>query len=169
MTFRRRSCLHAIAVGIAIALPSFLLISTNVQGALTDKTISGHVYDQNSQPINGASVSIEIWGGYWPDRDTLRISDSTVTNTWGYYEVTINSNYWDPHNTIIVHVTYGITEETRIVEADGDQYQTVDVSMGIVIPELSGLIGLPTTIVGCMITIVILLVCRRSGALKGLR
>jgi len=129
--------------------------------ATTNKTVLGVVYDQTSQPIAGADVTVEIWGGYWPDQDFFRTSESTVTDPSGYYEVTINSNYWDPHNTIKVTVTYGSDQKTHKVEADAEQYQTVNMFMDLVIPEFSGSLGLLAMMAGCAVPVVVMLARKR--------
>jgi len=139
--------------------PSFF--SANAEGAATDKTVSGTVYDQSSNPLAGADVTVAIWGGSWPFETILRTSQSTVTDAWGNYEVTFSSNYWDPHNTIKVTVTYSSTQKTRGVEANGDQYQTVDMTINLAIPESDGPLSLLAMIAGCMVPVVVLLVRRR--------
>jgi hypothetical protein len=148
-------------LGIAIALlaPSFL--STNAQGAITNKTVSGVVQDQNGHPLAGADVTVEIWGGYWPEMDFLRIYASTVTDAWGYYEVTFSSSYWDPHNAIKVIATYGSAQKTHIAEANEEQYQTVDVVIILSIPEFSNPMGLLAMMAGCAVPILVLLARKR--------
>jgi hypothetical protein len=161
--------LAAIALAAALVLAAWVLgvapdspSRRATERAITNKTVLGIVYDQTSQPITGADVTVEIWGGYWPDQDFFRTSESTVTDPSGYYEVTFSSNYWDPHNTIKVIVTYGSDEKTHMVEADEEQYQTVDVFMGLVIPEFSGPLGLLAVMIGCMVSVVVLRARRRT-------
>ena len=165
-----RSAVHmllipAIGLGVSIALLFPLPTPTVAMGALIDKTISGYVYDLASQPINGASVVVEIWGGSWPDMTIVRFSDTKSTDLWGYYEVIVDANFWDPHNTIIVTVTYESSEKTRIVEADADQYQSVDVSMPITIPELGAPANLTLAVSGLIGAVVIISMTRRKRAL----
>ena len=143
-------------VGIAVAMLAPSFISANAEGAVVDKTVQGGVYDQADYPLMGAHVTVEIWGGDWPEQDFFRTSESTTTDSLGYYEVTFNSNYWDPHNTIKVVATYGIYQETRSVEANGDEYQTVDVYLDLTIPEFSGRLGLMAMMATCVVTIVVL-------------
>jgi hypothetical protein len=157
MTARYGGYVQAVVVGIALALLVPLFGSTNAEGAFTNKTVLGTVYDQTGNPVIGADVTVEIWGGYWPEQDFFRISSSTVTDASGYYEVTFSSNYWDPHNTIKVIANYGSYQKTHIVEANGDQYQTVDVFMNLTIPESSGPLGLLAMMVGCIVPIMFLL------------
>jgi hypothetical protein len=161
MVVRRKETLLAMVMVIMLALmaPSFL--STNAKGAVVNKTILGTVYDHDGHPLTGADVTVEIWGGYWPSQDFFRISDSTVTNAWGYYEVTFSSNYWDPHNTIKVIVTYGTDQKTYKVEANADQYQEVNMFLDLTIPEFHGPLGLLAMMIGCVAPIVVLLARRR--------
>lgn len=147
-------------MAIALMAPSF--ISMNAEAATTNKTVQGVVYDQTSSPLAGADVTVEIWGGYFPGQTVLRSSVSTVTDSSGYYEVTIGSNYWDPHNTINLIVTYDLTQKTRKVEANGDQYQTVDIIISLAIPEFRGHLSLLTIMAGCIVPIIALAARRRK-------
>ena len=162
MVVHRRECSLAVVAGITLALLAPLFSSTIAEAAFTNKTVLGTVYDHTGNPIIGADVTVEIWGGYWPEKDFLRISGSTVTVALGYYELTFSSNYWDPHNTIFVIATYGSNQKIRQIEANGDEYQTVDVFMNLTIPESDGPLVLLAMMVGCMVPIVILLVRRRK-------
>jgi hypothetical protein len=158
---RHRGYLPTIVVGIVLALLASSLSSSNAEGATTDKTVSGTAYDQTNNPLAGAQVTVEIWAGSWPDETVLRTSQSTVTDTWGDYEVTFAGNSWDPHNTIKVFATYDSLQGAHNVEANGDQYQTVDVTISTAIPEFSGPLGLLAMMAGCMVPIVVLLARRR--------
>lgn len=131
------------------------------EAATVNKTVEGEVRDRIGNPLIGAQVTVEIWGGYWPDKTILRTSTSTVTNAGGYYEVTISSNYWDPHNTINVTVDYDGLQKSKAVEADGDEYQTVDITFSITVPESNGPLGLLAMMGGCVAPSVILAVYRR--------
>lgn len=115
-----------------------LLLPSNVEGAISDKTVYGVIENQMGDPINGAQVTVESWGGDWPRIDfffTLRV---TMTDSLGYYQVTFDANSWMPHGTIKVIATYNSIEKIRQVEANGDEYQEVNVVMDLSIPELSG-------------------------------
>lgn len=154
-------------VGSALALlvvSSFFFNNgpTNVEGALTDKIVTGVVRDhQTDQPLAGAEVTVEIWGGSWPEQDFLRTTESTVTDLGGHYEVTIDANFWDPHNTIKVFANYGLAQGIHSVEADGESSQTVDVYTDAVIPEFSDSVGLLAVFV-CMTCTVVLRARRRK-------
>ena len=161
VVLRHEEILLVLIAGSTLALLTPSFISMNAEGAETDKTVLGNVYDLASQPLAGSDVTVEIWGGYWPDQDFFRVSESTVTDALGYYDVTFSSNFWDPHNTIKVIVTYGLSQETRIVEADEDPYQTVDVTMNPAIPEFSGSLGPLAMVAGCAVSISALLGRRR--------
>lgn len=158
---RHKGYLLATVVGVALVLLAPSLFSANAEGATTDKTVSGTAYDLASNPLVGAHVTVEIWGGYWPDETVLRTSQSTVTDAWGNYEMTFLGNSWDPHNTIKVIATYDFLQGAHNVEANGDQYQTVDVIISTTIPEFSGPLGLLAMMAGCIVPIVILLARRR--------
>jgi len=119
-----------------------ILLPSNAQGAISDKTVYGTVEDQVGDFVSGAHVTVEMWGGDWPRIDYFRASQPAVTNSLGYYEVTFDANSWDPHNTIRVIVTYNSIEKIRQVEANGDDYQEVNVVMDLSIPELSGPVSL---------------------------
>lgn len=151
---RRIGRLLIAIVGITVAMLAPSLISENAEGAVVDKTVQGTVYNQAGYPLTGAHVTVEIWGGSWPEQDFFRTSESTTTDYSGYYEVTFSSNYWDPHNTIKVVATYGTYQETRSVEANGDEYQTVDVYIDLTIPEFGGRLGLMAMIATGVVTIV---------------
>lgn len=158
-----------VIVGIALTylvVPSIFFENgpTNAEGAYTAKFVYGTVYDQTGQPLDGASVAVEIWGGYWPDQDYFRISASAATDASGYYEVSIDANYWDPHNTIVVIATQGMTQGTQKAEADAEPTQYVDVHTGTVIPEFSGSLGL-LAVAGFVIPALVLRVrLPKSGA-----
>jgi hypothetical protein len=147
--------------GISLALLAPSLFSANTEGATIDKTVSGIAYDRTLNPLHHAHVTVEIWGGYWPDATVLRASHSAWTDASGYYEVTFSSNYWDPHNTIKVKATYDSLQGTRAVEANGDQYQTVNVVVNMTIPEISGPLGLLAMMAACVVPIVVVLARKR--------
>jgi len=159
---RHRGYLLTVVVGIALALLVPSLFSANAEGSITDKTVSGTAYDLTSTPLAGARVTVAIWGGDWPNQDFFRTSESTMTDAWGYYEVTISSNYWDPHNTIRVKVTYDSLQGTRDVEANGDEYQTVNVFVNVAIPEFSGPLSMLAMMAGGMVPVVVSLARRRK-------
>jgi len=133
----------------------------NAGGAVSEKVVDGFVYDVGGQPVGGAEVRVEIWGGSWPEQDYFRTSQSTVTDYLGYYEVIIDSNYWDPHNTIRVIATDGPLQGEEMIEADGDSGQTVDVTLAPAIPNLSS----PMAIVSAAFLVALIL--RRRAARTG--
>ena len=169
MMIRVGVCALSIVVGITLALLAPSLFSMNGGGAaahmtveaVTDKNVQGIVYDQAANPIPGANVTVEIWGGDWPDQAFFRTSKSTVTDTLGFYEVTFSSNYWSPHNTIRIIVTYGSYQKAFEVEANEDESQTVNMFMNLTISEFSGPSGLLAIVAGCMIPTAFLLARRR--------
>ncbi len=114
----------------------------NTSGATTAKTIDGDVYGPSGEPVAGAEVRVEIWGGSWPDQDSLRTTQSTTTDFLGHYEVTIDANFWNPHNTIWVYATDGPYQGDIKVEADAQSGQVVDVTMTLAIPEFSNPIAI---------------------------
>ena len=137
----RRAIYLSVVPGVVLGLIVFWLLwahgPTNAAGATTPKFISGSIYDPWDQPASGAEVTVEIWGGSWPDTTILRTSQSTVADTSGYFEVEINANYWGPHNTIRVRATDWPYEGAHSVEANGDIGQTVDVNLNPAIPEFN--------------------------------
>ena len=162
VVFRHKARLMSTVVGVSLALLIPLFFSLNAEGATTSKTVLGTVYDQAGQPLSDARVTVQIWGGSWPDQDFLRTSRLTVTDSWGSYEVTISSNYWDPHNTIRVIATYDSTQGIRSVEADEETHQTLDVDINLTIPEVGGALGLLAMMVGCIVPIMIMLDRKRK-------
>ena len=124
-----------VAYMMIIAATALLFLPASSMAATTDKTVQGTISDQNGDPVSGASVRVEIWGGSWPDQDFFRTSATTVSNAYGDYQVTINSNYWDPHNTIKVIATFDGYGGSHSVEANDQQYQTVDVTVRLIVPE----------------------------------
>ena len=158
---RRNEYLLAMVLVTLLALLAPLLFSTNAQGATVNKTVLGTVSDQDGSPLANAQVTVEIWGGDWPSQDFFRISSSATTNAMGYYEVTFSSNFWDPHNTIKVIVTFESVQKTTKVEANGDEYQEVNMSLDLTIPEFGGAPGLLALMAGCLIPVVILIARRR--------
>jgi uncharacterized RDD family membrane protein YckC len=159
---RRREYLLAMVVVTSLVLLAPSFFSANAQGATVNKIVLGTVSDHDGNPLAGAQVTVEIWGGYWPVQDFFRISSSTTTNALGYYEVTFSSNFWDPHNTIKVIVTYGSDQKTTKVEANADEYQEVNMSLNLTIPEFRGPLGLLAMMAGCFVPFVILLARRRE-------
>lgn len=139
---------------LALVAPS--LLSDHAIAATTNKTVYGTVYDQIGNGLNDADVTVEIWSGYWPDRDFLRTSESTVTDSTGYYQVTISSNYWDPHNTIKIIATVDGIQKTRMIEANESEYQEVNVHIDLTIPEFSSPLILLVILAGLMLSVIIL-------------
>lgn len=137
---------------LALVAPSFL--SDHAIAATTNKTVYGAVYDQIGNGLNGADVTVEIWGGYWPDQDFLRTSESTVTDSTGYYQVTISSNYWDPHNTIKIIATFDGNQKTRMIEANESEYQEVNVHMDFTIPEFGSPLILLVILAGLRLSVI---------------
>lgn len=152
---------RATAIAVTLFFIASPFLSEDIAAATTNKIVYGTVYDQVGNAISGADVTVEIWGGWWPDQDFFRISKSTVTNPAGSYQVTISSNFWDPHNTIKVIVVYETAQETTKVEADGEEFQEVNVYMNFTIPEFIGFAGVLAVLAGCVIPVAILLSRRR--------
>jgi hypothetical protein len=150
-----------VVLGVAAGALVTTSVAPNAEGATTNKTVYGTIYNHLGQPIGGMSVVVEIWGGFWPVQEFFRISKSTVSDSSGYYQVTISSNYWDPHNTIVVIVTHDSVPTTKKTEANGDEFQEVDMTVNIPIPEF-GSIGLLTVVAGCTLPIVAFLRRRRG-------
>ncbi len=149
-----------VVTSLVLLAPSFF--SANAQGASVNKIVLGTVSDHEGNPLSGAQVTVEIWGGYWPVQDFFRISSSATTNALGYYETTFSSNFWDPHNTIKVIVTFGSDQKTTKVEANADEYQEVNISLNLTIPEFRGPLGLLAMMAGCFAPVVIFLARRRE-------
>lgn len=139
---------------LTLVAPFFL--SDHAIAATTNKTVYGVVYDQIGNGLNGADVTVEIWGAYWPDRDFLRTSNFTVTDSAGYYQVTISSNYWDPHNTIKIIAAFDGNQKIRMIEANDSEDQEVNVHMDFTIPELGSPLLLLVILAGWILPVVIL-------------
>ncbi|MCU0852909.1 MAG: hypothetical protein MUC90_06655 [Thermoplasmata archaeon] len=101
------------------------------------KTIEGTVYDHLDNVVGGVYVVVEIWVGYWPTNyGVLSGSQATLSDSWGYYEVTFDANEWSTHYVIEVNGTKGSTQWLENAEANGDTIQTVDLDSSFEIPEL---------------------------------
>jgi len=133
---------------------------TDAEAATTAKLVDGHVYNLGGQPAAGAEVRVEIWGGYWPDLGSLRTSQMTDTDSSGHYQVIINANYWDPHNTIWVYANDSISQGETKVEADAQADQMVNVTLDLAIPEF----GIPVVIASVSVPVILkTLQARRKG------
>lgn len=159
-TSLRGRLIGVISSAVVLAVLAVVFLSANSAGATTNKTVTGTIGNLNGDPVAGASVRVEIWGGSWPERTVLRNITTTYSDSFGNYQVTINSNYWDPHNTIKVTAISGGYFGIRTVEANDQQDQTVDVTLNAAIPEFPGTPGVLAAMV-VTVTVVFLLSVRK--------
>ena len=131
---RRMTVVALFAGFVAIAC---VAVPQETSAATFVKAVRGNVYDSLSNPIEGANVTVVV-----KDGETVTATyyyDETTSE--GYYQVTIAAVEWNVGYTIEVTAKFGAAEDTETVVADGEPFQTVDVTVPMVIPEFGGLLG----------------------------
>ncbi len=101
--------------------------------AIGPKVLMGHVYQTDGiTPAAGAQVTAAILSGF-----TIRATQSTTTNSTGFYTVTFGPSDWDIGNLIEVGALLGSVGGLGSAVADSSGVQTVDVTLSTTIPEFS--------------------------------
>ena len=110
------------------------------QQSVFPKIVDGTVRDLVGTPIGGASVTVTMMNG-----TTVTGTQTYTTVLDGFYTVTFQPAEWNAGYTITVSVTKGPEIGWNSTAADSEPFQTVDVTLGVVIPEISGLtvVGVP--------------------------
>ena len=154
---------HAIAIMIVVAMVLGLPIAASiipahsVKAALVPKIVDGTVRDPLGTLANGALVTVRMMNGA-----TVTGTQTYTTAADGFYTVTFNLGEWDPGYTISVFAELGPNTGSNSTIADDEPFQTVNVTLGAVIPEFSSL----TVVSGSFIVValaVVLVSRRRVG------
>jgi len=143
--YRYRAIALLAACAMVLVLPP-MFATQLTQAAAGPLVVDGHVYDQTMTAVSGATVVVAVTNGA-----TLRGTQTTTTDSVGFYTVTIDPNQWDVGNTLTVVATKlpDVGEASKTIDSD---FQTVDVMFGAVIPEfgpgmMAGVAGLTALIV----------------------
>lgn len=135
---RGRRVLPGFMVGIALLFLAPLAWSNQASGVDPDTTpliVSGTVYDEAGNPLDGADVVVT-------DLITAA-SDSFVTIAGGFYVGVINVGSWDIGDTIQVAVTApGGAQTSRTGPANESGDIVLNVHFPTAIPQLGGPVGL---------------------------
>lgn len=123
---------------IVASMAALALSSTVSAAPFANLIVSGRVYDEGGNPLDGAHVVVT-------DTST-DASDTYDTFGGGFYFVTIpGQGGWDVGDTIEVVVTFGEDQATNTsiataqMEIDG---MNVDVHFGTAIPQLGSSVGM---------------------------
>jgi hypothetical protein len=147
-----------LVVSILIGV-SFLSVSKNVSAGIV-KNVRGHIYDQFSNPIGGANVTVKaIHGGITMDTLWYDLSEAD-----GFYTVTFGfTNNLQAGDTIEVTASYSSYSSTSSATEDGNPWQIIDVTIsGVTVPEFG---ALPVAAVcGAFVAVFILIGRRRTGS-----
>lgn len=141
---------------MAIVLTSSLLLASSEQGSAETfpKNVRGYVLDSMGTPIPDASVTINI---RWALGDTIRATYPTTAGPDGFYSESVFGADWDVGDRIEVIAQHESFFGTNSVTADVSGIQTVDVTIGIVIPEFGALLGTPLTFVSIGLVAIVIL------------
>jgi hypothetical protein len=116
--------------------------------------VDGHVYTATDGPVSSADVTVTVFNGM-----VQRATQSTITDSAGFYTVTIDHSQWDSGNTLVVNATKGVDTGQNSTTIDFE-FMTVDVKFGTVVPELGG--PAVTALTVCAIGMMVVLYARRS-------
>ncbi len=135
---RKGFVLLAVLIVCAIVLPVAVIRgmphARDVNVASTvPKVVDGYIYQSDGvTPAVGATVIATVWNG-----TTLHATLSTTSDSLGFYTVTFGPTDWDIGFIIIVGALLGVQGGEGTSVADSTPVQTINVTLGTVIPEFS--------------------------------
>jgi len=111
--------------------------------------VDGTVYSSAGSVVNGATVVVTIYNG-----TTYRGVQSTTSDPSGFYTVTFGNSEWDIGYTVFVAATKGSDSGLNSTVVSFD-FETIDVKLGTVIPELGGpaMTALTVSAIGMMVVV----------------
>lgn len=132
----RASAFLAILMFVSAAIS---LVAATTSASVFPKVVDGYVRDLSGLPVPGANVTVSVYDG--ATLKGTQYYDSTEGD--GFYTVTLEGPQWDPGDEIRVTATYGLESAQNSTVADDGPFQSVDVTMSIVIPEFGTYSGSP--------------------------
>jgi hypothetical protein len=140
--------LAPIALLLMVALVPIHIGSRASMAAVGPLAVDGIIYSSGGIPVVGATVVVSIFDGL-----TFRAASLPFTSdSNGFYAVSFGGSEWDIGNRIVVVATHGSDIGQNETVADFD-FQTIDVHLGTVIPELGGPVTTALTVsaIGMMV------------------
>jgi hypothetical protein len=118
--------------------------------------VDGTVYSSAGGVVDGAAVVVTIYNG-----TTYRGVQSTTSDPSGFYTVTFANSEWDIGYKVFVAATKGSDSGLNSTFVSFD-FETIDVKLGTVIPELGGpaMTALTVSAIGMMVVVY----ARRRGS-----
>jgi len=144
-------------VALFFLIPVLSNISMRSTAAEGPKAVDGTVFDSSLNIVVGASVTVQV---YIDSSMIVRSTQSTTTDSLGFYTVTFGNTEWEIGDTIKVTATKGADSGTNSVVADSGFQQTLNITFGSVIPEFGSPLVISLAMVGIVLTFVI---SRRKG------
>ena len=122
---------------IAVAFVAMLLSTSFVSAQGSPKAVRGYIRDNMGNPVEGASVLVEI---VKPD-STVRASltDTSISN--GFYSVMFGNFDWEMGDTIRVTSTYHSDSRVGTADVNPDPIQNVDITYPYEIPQFGSWVG----------------------------
>lgn len=140
-TFERYKVLRSsvtLAVSIAVLMTAMAaLLPSQAAAGPQDISVRGYVWDSQYRDVEGADVVINI-----KDGETVRSTDSDISDVNGYYSVMFAAADWEVGDTIEVIFTFESKQDTNWTTATDDVAQYVNMTFGFEIPEFGSLLGL---------------------------
>ena len=145
-------------VALFLLIPVLSNISTPAKAGVGPNVIDGTVFDASLNIVQGATVVVDVMVG---STSTVRSTQSTTTDSLGFYTVTFIDTQWEVGDTIKVTATKGSDSGTGSgVVGDDPPHETIDVTIGSAIPEFGSPVLISVAMAGIVLTFVI---SRRNG------
>ena len=133
---KRFKAVSTVLIVVFILSIGMLLMPAVVDAAAGPKNVRGYVWDNAGRPIEGASVSVTV-----KTSADVPTTNSTTTNSAGFYSVSFGPSYWDVGKKINVTATYNANQQTNSTTAIDYPVQFVNVTFPFEIPVFDSIWG----------------------------
>ena len=122
---------------IAVAFVAMLLSTSFVSAGPGPKAVRGYIRDNMGNPVQGASVLVEIVA---PDSH-VRTSGTDTSISNGFYSVLFGNFEWEVGDTLRVTSTYHSDSRVNSTNATSAPIQYVNVTYPYEIPQFGSWVG----------------------------
>lgn len=145
-----------VAIAAVVLVIAVFMLANVANAALWPKNVRGWIRDNEGNPVNGASVTINI---RWESDDTIRSTYTATSGSDGFYSKSVLASDWDEGDTIQVIATYKSSQQSNETVADANPVQFVNVTYPFAIPEFGpsfvGLIAAGAAIGGVAVALLV--------------
>jgi hypothetical protein len=150
----------AVAIAVFAVVAVAMLLSSGYVSAAGPKVIRGYIKDNAANPLEGASVVLEVR----TPLDVLRYTESTTSDETGFYSFILDTLFgqWADGDTFKIIATYSGNQKTESALDDGTPMQIIDVTFPFEIPQFGSLLGFSVAAGGIGLIAMVFVVRRKK-------